>query len=189
MAEKTLTKQPNSRILWIKTNPVKFLLFIILLVLPLIFIILLYLGTFFSNNKFSFTEDGSEVNVTYTHIDDLPFELHIYYKSVISPTNNQNGSIVYTTGYTRKDIPITSINVTYVIHTNWIDTTTRHNQNLTTYSVTNPRETNIPYNHDSPLFPLWLVKVTPDLYLKLVLNSNGITSTYYVSMGKAIRNA
>jgi|GEM_PF-6116315 len=188
MTKNNQIKTKKTFLALIKTYPVRFLLIIMLIILPIVFVATLYLVMYFSHNTFTFSEDGNDPNFTYSSVEDLPINLRIHYTRTEAPTEIIPGSLIFYTGYTRKDIPITSVTAFFILHTHWQDTTSRTRVNLNTYNDANPRETKITYNHHLPLTPLWFIHiVSPNLYIKLEILSNGVTSTYFLDLGPAIR--
>ena len=175
-------------------NRIKIALSLFFILIPIVLVVIAYVGTYANQNKIHFDQSVTDETVFIKkfvdpdQIDALTLDISWY--ELKHPTTDTEGELVngyyaFDIFYTEKDnYEVTTVNVTPVLKTPWTDL--RSMGSLTTL-YTSSRRVTIPFNYELPVKPLWFVTVTdPVLYLKVTYTFNSAGSqlekTAYVKL-------
>lgn len=161
---------------WVHKYRIKLAGFLFIVILPIAFIVTVYVGAYVNNNKVHFDVEVSEstefIN-SFREIDELdPLYLTFDWIELKYPTLNEDtqewfgGFYTFSMFYTANEgYNIVSVNATFVLQTQW----TEMRQMIAQQTLsTSERYFVINFNYDLPTRPLWFVNVTdPILYIKL----------------------
>lgn len=156
-------------------NRIKIALSMFFILIPIVLVLIAYIGTYTNQKKIHFDQTATEETVyikKFVNPDELDaLSLNLTWYELRHPVADVNGDLsggTYTFDifYTAKDnYDIVSVSVTPVLKTPW--TNLRSIGSLTSV-YTSSRRMTIPFNYNLPVTPLWFVDVTdPILYLKV----------------------
>ncbi len=183
----------HSKLVWFHKNRIKILLWAILTILPLTLVLLAYVGTYSAHSRVLFDEESGEYIRSFESIEDIDLiDLTFNWDTLKNPTFDDEGEVASTGYYQFKltyskvaSYDVTSVNITPVLQTNWLDySTTGTTTKLTAGSNTSLL---IPFNYELPARTLLFVNVTdPILYMKVELNYTSagapVNKVYYVKV-------
>lgn len=181
--------------IWFHLNRIRIAAFLFIVVLPVAFVISVYVGAYANNNKVHF--DAEVTANTHYHRDFLSPEdleaitLKVDWKELKHPVETTD-PVGWTGGYykfnvyysTKENYVVGNVRATLVLQTRWTDMRSMTAQQSLS---TTARSFTIDYNYDLPVRPLWFVKVTdPLLYIKVDYTyqtpTGQINKTEYVSI-------
>lgn len=156
-------------------NRIKIALSLFFVLLPIILVLIAYVGTYTNQKKVHFdpaVTEETEYIKKFVNPDELDaITLDITWYELRHPVLDDNGeltggSYTFDIFYTAKEnYDVVSVSVTPVLKTEWTDL--RGIGSLTTL-YTSSRRVSVPFNFDLPVKPLWFIEVTdPILYLKV----------------------
>jgi hypothetical protein len=184
---------------WVHLNRIKIAGFLFIAVLPVAFVITVYVGAYANNNRVHFdaevTAQTTYVN-KFVDLDELEaITLTLDWTELKNPQETTDpvgwtgGYYKFTLFYTAKETyTVGNVRVTPVLQTKWTDMRSMIPQQSLSTTV---RSFQLDFNYDLPARPLWFVKVTdPMLYLKVDYTyqtpTGQINKTEYVSVDLAI---
>ena len=183
----------HSKLLWFHKNRIKILLWTVLTILPLTLVLLAYIGTYNTYSKVLFVEESGEYIKSFDTIENIDLiDLDFNWDTLKIPTFDDEGEVASTGYYQFKltyskvsSYDVTSVNITPVLQTNWLDYSTKG----TTTKLTEGSNTSllIPFNYELPVRTLLFIQVTdPILYMKVELNYTSagapVNKVYYVKI-------
>jgi hypothetical protein len=180
---------------WIHQNRIKIAGFLFIVILPVAFVIAVYVGAYANNNKVHFdAEVTAQTNYVRSFLDTDELEaitLSIDWTELKNPSETTD-PVGYTGGYykfsayytAKEGYNVGNVSITPVLQTKWTDMRSMIAQQSLSTSV---RSFQIDFNFDLPTRPLWFVNVTdPVLYLKVDYTyqtpTGQINKTEYVSI-------
>lgn len=182
-----MEKRKTFGLSWFRKYPVKALIFIFIIIIPLIFITTYTTTSIIKSNRFYFEteENGDPI---YLNKKDLTsnkkleeyLDLDIKLKSIVTPKEKtisdeiiyEGGRYIFDIKYTKKENINSTFNFTWMLDTKWEENrSTPQNLNITE----NNSERSITYNYALPFRKYGLIKVNrPNLYLKIVKTDDDI---------------
>ncbi len=184
---------------WVHQNRIKIAGFLFIAVLPVAFVIAVYVGAYANNNKVHFdaevTSQTTYVN-KFVDIDELEaITLTVDWTELKNPQETTD-PVGWTGGYykfsvfytVRETYTVGNVRATPVLQTKWTDMRSMIPQQSLSTSV---RTFQLDFNYDLPVRPLWFVKVTdPMLYLKVEYTyqtpTGQINKTEYVQVDLSV---
>ncbi|WP_025724623.1 hypothetical protein [Acholeplasma granularum] len=169
---------------WLLKYRLKLILFSFLVIIPIIFVVSLYLGDYLRNKNVIFDEtkitnfkstsliqeDLTNHDVIQLHTDDVVIEIKLINYNYINYYDETDGKFVFKTRYYEKtNKTINNLKVDLVIQTDWINAKSIQ-QNIPT-TKTFGSDKSISFNHVLPQKPLLFISVNhPNLYVKVSYN-------------------
>ncbi|MGE4319935.1 MAG: hypothetical protein AB7E61_00635 [Acholeplasmataceae bacterium] len=167
----------HSKLKWFHSNRIKILLYTVAIVIPTTLILLAYVGTYLAHSKVSFDDTNTEYIRSFENIDNLDLiNLNFEWLTLRNLVMDEEGTIT-TNGYyqfrfsydSASTYDVTSVVLTPVLQTNWLDYT--HLGNALTLTEGTNFNMLLTYNYELPQRTLLFINVTdPILYLKVSIN-------------------
>lgn len=161
---------------WLLENRIRVFLWAFLITIPTALILLAYVGTYSNNKKIYFDETKTKDTIIVKNFETLDSSKYLdfsieweelQYPQLINGEYLYGNYVFYISYKTKLNYNITSVKVTPLLNTNWVNTKSLGSEIDITNST---RRMQIPYNHVLPKKPLLFVTVNePDLYLKVDL--------------------
>lgn len=176
----------------IHKNRIKIALLLFVILLPIAFVTIVYVGSWNANKKVHFDEVQSDQSVFINSfvspqdIDALTLDIdwvELKHPALDEENNLTGGYYKFNLFYTAKpNYQVTQVKVTLVLQTPWTNIRSMVNEQGI---QTSARSYTVPFNETLPIRPLWFVTVTdPNLYMrvKYTINVAGtpIEKTAYV---------
>lgn len=164
----------------IHRHRIKIALLLFVILLPIAFVSIVYIGSYNANRKVHFDEVETDQSVfikSFVSPDEIDaLTLDIDWSELKHPTLDQENNLTggyytFKLFYTAKaNYQVTQVKVTLVLQTPWTDIRSMVNEQAI---QTTQRAITVPFNEILPVRPLWFVTVTdPNLYIRVTYTMN-----------------